>query len=97
MWDVFNKYFFIFTFSNVYSYSDHWTYITQRLVFLSAMVVYLEAGFLVTRETVAEMLGCKYKYSSKNSMNAVSVLGGSIGIPLNYKLGILILVVYVCK
>lgn len=24
------------------------------------MVVYLEAGFLVTRETVAEMLGCKY-------------------------------------
>lgn len=41
-------------------YSDHWTYITQRLVFLIAMVVYLEAGFLVKRETVAEMLGCKY-------------------------------------
>ncbi|TMW40050.1 hypothetical protein DOY81_014871, partial [Sarcophaga bullata] len=42
-----------------YRYSDHWTYITQRLVFLSAMVVYLEAGFLVTRETVADMLGLK--------------------------------------
>uniref|UniRef100_A0A1B0AHR0 Translin n=1 Tax=Glossina pallidipes TaxID=7398 RepID=A0A1B0AHR0_GLOPL len=42
-----------------YRYSDHWTYITQRLVFIIAMVVYLEAGFLVTRETVAEMLGLK--------------------------------------
>lgn len=40
-----------------YRYSDHWTYITQRLVFLIAMVVYLEVGFLVKRETVAEMLG----------------------------------------
>ncbi|XP_054740979.1 translin [Anastrepha obliqua] len=42
-----------------YRYSDHWTFITQRLVFLIAMVVYLEAGFLVNRETVAEMLGLK--------------------------------------
>ncbi|KAM7341703.1 translin [Cochliomyia hominivorax] len=46
-----------------YRYSDHWTYITQRLVFLSAMVVYLEAGFLVTRETVAEMLGLKINHA----------------------------------
>ncbi|XP_005183753.1 translin [Musca domestica] len=42
-----------------YRYSDHWTFITQRLVFLIAMVVYLEAGFLVTRETVAELLELK--------------------------------------
>jgi len=40
-------------------YSDHWTYITQRLIFLIALVIYLEAGFLVTGETAAEMLGCK--------------------------------------
>lgn len=40
-------------------YSDHWTFITQRLIFIIALVIYLEAGFLVTRETVAEMLGCK--------------------------------------
>ncbi|XP_037811832.1 translin [Lucilia sericata] len=46
-----------------YRYSDHWTFITQRLVFLSAMVVYLEAGFLVTRETVAEMLGLKTNHA----------------------------------
>ncbi|KAH8401971.1 hypothetical protein KR009_008956 [Drosophila setifemur] len=42
-----------------YRYSDHWTYITQRLIFLIALVIYLEAGFLVTRDTVAEMLGLK--------------------------------------
>ncbi|ALC40612.1 trsn [Drosophila busckii] len=44
-----------------YRYSDHWTYITQRLVFLIALVIYLEAGFLVARETAAEMLGLKIK------------------------------------
>lgn len=46
-----------------YRYSDHWTYITQRLIFLIALVIYLEAGFLVTRETAAEMLGLKIKHS----------------------------------
>ncbi|XP_067634457.1 translin [Eurosta solidaginis] len=46
-----------------YRYSDHWTYITQRLVFLIAMVIYLEAGFLVKRETVAEMLGLKVNHA----------------------------------
>ncbi|XP_023170809.1 translin [Drosophila hydei] len=46
-----------------YRYSDHWTYITQRLIFLIALVIYLEAGFLVTRETAAEMLGLKTKHS----------------------------------
>ncbi|CAD7014685.1 translin [Ceratitis capitata] len=46
-----------------YRYSDHWTYITQRLVFLIAMVIYLEAGFLVNRETVAEMLGLKTSHT----------------------------------
>uniref|UniRef100_A0A0C9R0J6 Translin n=1 Tax=Fopius arisanus TaxID=64838 RepID=A0A0C9R0J6_9HYME len=46
-----------------YRYSDHWTYITQRLVFLIAMVVYLEAGFLVKRETAAEMLGLQVSHT----------------------------------
>ncbi|XP_055859362.1 translin isoform X2 [Episyrphus balteatus] len=40
-------------------YSDHWTFITQRIVFLIALTVYLEVGTLVTRETVAEILGLK--------------------------------------
>ncbi|CAO1367263.1 unnamed protein product [Diamesa tonsa] len=44
-----------------YRYFDHWNFITQRLVFLIALVIYLEAGFLVQRDTAAEILGSKYK------------------------------------
>lgn len=51
--------FFAHVSAHTHSYSDHWTYITQRLIFLIALVIYLEAGFLVTRETAAEMLGCE--------------------------------------
>lgn len=40
-------------------YSDHWTFITQRIVFLVALTVYLEDGTLVNRETVADILGLK--------------------------------------
>ncbi|XP_055689031.1 translin [Lutzomyia longipalpis] len=40
-----------------YRYSDHWHYLTQKLVSLVALTVYLEAGFLVARETVGEVLG----------------------------------------
>lgn len=42
-----------------YRYCDHWQYLTQRIVFLISLTVYLEAGFLVSRETVAEILGLK--------------------------------------
>jgi len=42
-----------------YRYSDHWHFLTQRIVFLIALTIYLEAGFLVKRETVAEILGLK--------------------------------------
>lgn len=40
-----------------YRFHDHWNWTTQRLISLIALVVYLEAGFLVTRETCAEILG----------------------------------------
>lgn len=40
-----------------YRYADHWNWATQRIVSLIALVVYLEAGFLVTRDTCAEILG----------------------------------------
>ncbi|GAB0090217.1 Translin [Sergentomyia squamirostris] len=40
-----------------YRYSDHWHFLTQKLVSLVALTVYLEAGFLVSRETVGEVLG----------------------------------------
>uniref|UniRef100_A0A182J7D9 Translin n=2 Tax=Anopheles atroparvus TaxID=41427 RepID=A0A182J7D9_ANOAO len=40
-----------------YRYNDHWHYMTQRIVFLIALTIYLEKGFLVTRDTAAEVLG----------------------------------------
>ncbi|XP_059614796.1 translin [Phlebotomus argentipes] len=40
-----------------YRYCDHWHFLTQKLVSLVALTVYLEAGFLVSRDTVGEVLG----------------------------------------
>lgn len=40
-----------------YRFSDHWNWTTQRLVSLIALVIYLEKGILVTRDTCAEILG----------------------------------------
>uniref|UniRef100_A0A2M3Z8E3 Translin n=1 Tax=Anopheles braziliensis TaxID=58242 RepID=A0A2M3Z8E3_9DIPT len=40
-----------------YRYNDHWHYMTQRIVFLIALTIYLEKGFLVSRDTAAEILG----------------------------------------
>lgn len=42
-----------------YRFFDHWNWTTQRLVSLIALVVYLEAGFLVSRDTAADILGLK--------------------------------------
>jgi hypothetical protein len=44
-----------------YRFSDHWGWTTTRLVSLIALVVYLEAGFLVSRETCADILGLSYQ------------------------------------
>lgn len=52
-----------------YRYFDHWNFITQRLVFLIALVIYLEAGFLVQRDTAAEILGSKYDSTVKKYLN----------------------------
>lgn len=40
-----------------YRYHDHWTYTMQNLVSLVALTIFLEIGTLVSRETVAEILG----------------------------------------
>lgn len=40
-----------------YRFIDHWNWTTQRLVSIIALLIYLEAGFLVTRDTCAEILG----------------------------------------
>lgn len=42
-----------------YRYNDHWSNITQRLVFLIALTIFLEVGLLVERDTVAQILGSK--------------------------------------
>lgn len=41
-------------------FHEHWRFVLQRLVFLSAFVVYLEGENLVTREEVAQILGSRY-------------------------------------
>ncbi|XP_063984623.1 translin [Diachasmimorpha longicaudata] len=42
-----------------YRFNDLWKYVTQRLCFLAALTVYLEVKILVTKETVADILGVK--------------------------------------
>ncbi|XP_044738662.1 translin [Chrysoperla carnea] len=42
-----------------YRFHDQWKFVTQRLAFLIALTIYLEVGILVSRETVAEILGVK--------------------------------------
>ncbi|XP_012220869.1 translin isoform X1 [Linepithema humile] len=42
-----------------YRYNDQWRFVTQRLCFLIALVIYLEVKVLVTKETVASLLGVK--------------------------------------
>ena len=54
-----------------YRYNDHWSWTTQRLVFLISLTIFLEAGFLVERDTAAEILGCKYQKSAKNKNNFI--------------------------
>jgi len=40
-----------------YRYHDQWRFVTQRLCFLVALVIYFEAKFLVEKDTVAAILG----------------------------------------
>lgn len=42
-----------------YRFHDQWRFVTQRLCFLISLVIYLETKILVTKETVAEILGGK--------------------------------------
>ncbi|GJQ87857.1 putative sequence-specific DNA binding protein [Trypoxylus dichotomus] len=42
-----------------YRYNDHWKFVTQRLCFLAALVVFLEVSILISRDTAAEILGVK--------------------------------------
>lgn len=54
---VFEKLAALIPVGQYYRYNDHWHFVAQRIVFLIALTVYLESEELVTRETVAEILG----------------------------------------
>jgi len=40
-----------------YRYHDQWRFVTQRLCFLVALVIYFEIKLLVDKKTVADILG----------------------------------------
>lgn len=61
-----------------YRFSDHWNWTTQRIVSLIALVVYLEAGFLVTRDTCAEILGLRTKQSDGFHLDLETYLMGML-------------------
>ncbi|KAG5339046.1 TSN protein, partial [Acromyrmex heyeri] len=42
-----------------YRYHDQWRFVTQRLCFLVALVIYFEIKLLVDKKTVADILGVK--------------------------------------
>ncbi|CAG9857699.1 unnamed protein product [Phyllotreta striolata] len=44
-----------------YRYNDHWRFATQRLCSLAALIVFLEKGVLINKETTAEILGANDK------------------------------------
>jgi len=50
-----------------YRFHDHgWNWVTQRVISQIALVIYLEAGFLVNRDTCAEILGLEKKQTEKS-------------------------------
>ena len=40
-----------------YRFHEQWRFVTQKLCFLASLIIYLEIKVLVTKETVAEILG----------------------------------------
>ena len=46
-----------------YRFHDHWTFTTQCIVSSIALTIFLEIGALVSRDTVAEILGLKCQQS----------------------------------
>ncbi|KAL3286314.1 hypothetical protein HHI36_000823 [Cryptolaemus montrouzieri] len=44
-----------------YRYYDHWRYPTQRLCFLAALIVFLEKGFLIDKDTTGDIIGVNGK------------------------------------
>ncbi|XP_077286963.1 translin [Arctopsyche grandis] len=52
-----------FPLCDFYRYHDIWKYSTQRLCYCAALIVWLEVGILISRETAASILGIADKES----------------------------------
>ena len=56
-----------------YRYHDFWRFVTQRLSFLSSLLVYLESGDLATHSQVADMLGSKSRKSQISGLLCIAL------------------------
>lgn len=56
--EAFQKLATIIPHDQFYRYHDHWVFTTQCIVASIALTIFLEIGTLVSRDTVAEILGC---------------------------------------
>ena len=59
-----------------YRFCDHWHFVTQRLVFLIGLVIYLEKNLLVSRETCAEILGMSNSQAERFHLDIENYLMG---------------------
>ncbi|XP_055387098.1 translin [Condylostylus longicornis] len=59
-----------------YRYNDHWSWTTQRIIFLIALTFYLETGTLVSREEAASILGLKTSQQEGFSLDIEDYLMG---------------------
>ncbi|KAM4698077.1 translin [Rhinophrynus dorsalis] len=63
-----------------YRFHDQWRFVLQRLVFLASFLVYLESETLVTRETVAEILGIESEREKGFHLDIEDYLSGVLSL-----------------
>ncbi|XP_059149926.1 translin-like [Physella acuta] len=63
-----------------YRFNDHWKFVTQRCVYLSALVVYLKEERLISREEAADQIGLKVKREDGFHMDLDDYLMGILSL-----------------
>ncbi|MEE6514903.1 hypothetical protein FKM82_023324 [Ascaphus truei] len=63
-----------------YRFHEHWRFVLQRLVFLAAFLVYLESETLVTRETIAQILGIEVEREKGFHLDIEDYLSGVLSL-----------------
>ncbi|OAD55376.1 Translin [Eufriesea mexicana] len=64
-----------------YRFHDKWRVVTQKLCFLISLIIYLEINVLVTKETVAEILGVKNNRQDGFHLDLEDYLMGLLELP----------------